>query len=647
MTHIPTTTLLSSELASALPLEDVITLSRLSGAREARIWTQNRIEECKKQLDALIAIQNSITLINTLPNELLMKIFASIPAYTWHCAVWMLTMGHVCRRWRAVVLATPEFWVKPLEHWTDTENDEGKNHLLPVFLKRSSPCPLQLYAFEQGSKKNYYGWAPHFSRLTILEGFVESKWDAAKILQTIAKKMRRLVRLKLKVYGSSFENESTAEPEFRQWKAESLPQLGHLEIGGGIFCRATTVPSLHTLVLSGPGAPKLFPKLLDGLRGCPALAKLYIDFDMWLHIMHEHEGSEDMTGPDRVLDMPNLRKLKLIGAVLVIQTFLYLISFPASAARVELVIEGTEYDPAQSPVLPDILPRHLSVLHMSPAIDRLFLHSSANGKGVPFVCLRGYVQGAERLRVSPAVWLHSAESLIELLEAFRACMVTVLVLDLRRITSDMDGAFWGRFFAALPHLRRLELLSSTVESKKTKRDLAEHFLVYASSRESLHGGAHAMSLAWVVRADRKNPPHLKGELGDVQQVFGGHAQHGPGGRLGCLELYATSLEPVMSSYPRDSRGQVVEVARVPWDRTTKWLLKKNCVAQLVEAAEVVTASGQLKLPPDDYAGEDGEFEGDGNEGDGLDELEEWCCEEDEDEYASEDDQDGDSSDDSE
>ena len=250
--------------------------------------------------------------------------------------------------------------------------------------------------------------------------------------------------------------------------------------------------------------PNSFPRLLNGLRGCPVLAKLHIDFSIWLFILAEYEGSKAPTPPDSLLELPNLRELKLTGTVPVIRAFLHLISFPAPAARVKLVIENTEHNPAEPPVLPDILPRHVSVLHTSPGINRLFLHSSANGKGVPFVCLRGYVQGAERLRVSPAVWLHSAESLIKLLEAFRACIVTVLVLDLRRITNDMDGAFWGRFFAALPHLRRLELLSSTVESKETKRDLAEHFLAYVSSRESPHAGARAMSLAWVVRADRKN-----------------------------------------------------------------------------------------------------------------------------------------------
>ncbi|PIL33137.1 hypothetical protein GSI_04586 [Ganoderma sinense ZZ0214-1] len=157
MTHIPTSVLPFPELADALPLEDVMALSRLAGAREARIWTRNRIEECKKQLDALIAIQNTITPINTLPNELLTKIFASIPIYSWLSAPWMLSMTQICRRWRAVVLATPEFWVKPLEYWADSYNGRELNHHLPVFLERSSPCPLQLYELERSSDKSYYG----------------------------------------------------------------------------------------------------------------------------------------------------------------------------------------------------------------------------------------------------------------------------------------------------------------------------------------------------------------------------------------------------------------------------------------------------------------------------------------------------------
>ena len=627
---IPIMVVFFPELASALPMEDVLALGGLIGVHQTRIWTCHRIEECKKHLDALIAINNIITPINTLPNELLMKIFASIGIDTWRSAPWMLTMSHICRRWRAVVLVTPEFWVKPLQHWGDLENDHQQNHLLPIFLERSSPCPLQLHRFERSSSKNFHGWEPHFGRLTVLQAFLESDSDVPKILRKITAKMKRLERLKLEVVFDSSYRKEPLELDIRPWKAERLPFLGRLEISGEIFCRATTVPSLHTLVLFGRGGLKFLPRLLDGLEGCPALARVHLNVNIWLDVLLESTGRRAPAVDSlRVVDLPNLRQLRITGKVLVIRTLLSHISFPPSATRLELVVRGGRSDPEKPPVLPDILPRRLSILHMSPTIDRLFLQSDLDYSGVPFVSVRGYVHGVERLRVSPAVWLHSADRLFQLLEVFVVCTVTELALDLRGITSGMGGEFWGQFFAALPDLRRLQLLSCTLESKEIKRDIAERFL--ASSRESQRT-AHVVSLAWVVRADKKNPLYLKQELRDVGQVLGGHAQHG--GRLGRLELHVTSLEPRSCDPTLDEiETQVVDITQVSLDRTTKWLLERDFVSQLAQGTEVVAVSGQLKLQQDDDGGEEDVFEGGGMAGD--DELEEWRPEMGEDEYEDE------------
>ncbi|PIL33138.1 hypothetical protein GSI_04587 [Ganoderma sinense ZZ0214-1] len=440
--------------------------------------------------------------------------------------------------------------------------------------------------------------------------------DVPKILRKVTAKMGRLQRLKLDVQDDSkCGKDPVAELDLRQWEAESLPYLERLEISGDYFSRATTVPSLHTLVLLGPGVAKSLPRLLDGLKACPSLVKVRLDFDIYTDIMDGCEGGE-APSPDCILDLPKLRKIRVAGMVPVIHTFLSRISFPAALARVELVIPGTEKDPTQPPILPDILPRHLSVLHMFPTIDRLFLQSDVKYESVPFVSVRGHVQGAERLRVSPAVWLHTADHLMQLLEVFRACTVTELALDLRRVTSDMSGEFWGRFFEVLPDLRRLQLPSCTLESREIKRDIAEHFL--ASCRESRRT-AHDITLAWVVRADMENPSHLEEELGDVQQVFRRHAECG--GRIGRLELMATSLEP--------RSVKVVDVTQVSLDLATWWWLKRAYVSQLAEATEVVALSGQVKLwsADDDDDDEDG-FEDDGTDRDDEPEM----CSENDDEY---------------
>ena len=169
-------------------------------------------------------------------------------------------------------------------------------------------------------------------------------------------------------------------------------------------------------------------------------------------------------------------------------------------------------------------------------------------------------------------------------------------------------------------LRRLQLLSSTLESREIKRDIAEHFLT--SCRESQRT-AHEISLAWnVVRADKKNSSHLDEELSDVQEVFCRHAECG--GRIRRLELMGTSLGP--------RSNKVVDVAQVSFDRAAWWWVKRAYVSQLADAAEVVNLGGQVKLRSADDNDDEDEDESEDDETDGDNEPEERCSEESDDEY---------------
>lgn len=76
-------TIPSPGLASTLPVDDVLALGSLVDFRQTRTWARNRIAQYKKHIAALVAICNSIAPINTLPNELLMKIFTTIPGLSW------------------------------------------------------------------------------------------------------------------------------------------------------------------------------------------------------------------------------------------------------------------------------------------------------------------------------------------------------------------------------------------------------------------------------------------------------------------------------------------------------------------------------------------------------------------------------------
>ncbi|RPD55699.1 hypothetical protein L227DRAFT_478105, partial [Lentinus tigrinus ALCF2SS1-6] len=93
------------EFATILPAADRRCLSGLVGS-EIRSWTLARAEEYRKLALALLAIHNLAAPIHCLPNELLSLIFA----HAWHN--WKsYSLAHVCRHWRRVLLATPEFWV--------------------------------------------------------------------------------------------------------------------------------------------------------------------------------------------------------------------------------------------------------------------------------------------------------------------------------------------------------------------------------------------------------------------------------------------------------------------------------------------------------------------------------------------------------
>ena len=240
---------------------------------------------------------------------------------------------------------------------------------------------------------------------------------------------------------------------------------------------------------------------------------------------------------------------------------------------------------------------------MTPTINRLFLQSDLECSGVPFVSVRGYVQGVERLRVSPVLRIHNADHLLQLLEVFGSYTVTELALDLRRITTEMDGEFWKRFFAALPHLRRLELLSCTVGSRKIKRAIAEQFLASSGCRVP-RDKAHGVSLGWVLRAVRRKEgteTQLEGELDDVKQVLNGYAEQGV--CLERLELYVTIREPG-SCKPEFDLTKDVSAEQVGLGCAPRWLLHKDYLCRLAKAAEVVTLGGQAELRPDDSDDDD-------------------------------------------
>ncbi|PIL33136.1 hypothetical protein GSI_04585 [Ganoderma sinense ZZ0214-1] len=599
------------ELALTLPGVEAGTLTELSDATQVRAWTQRKLEEYKNHISTLIAIHNSVAPINSLPTEILQKIFADVPSVsTWCDALWMLSLGSVCRRWRPVLLATPEYWARGLHTVMNpnyyeclrrfrysAEEDENVVYDRTIFLGRSSPCPLEI-TMSYSSSKNGPGWGvfeDHFNRVTIFEVIARDPDDLDDIVTAVTSNMKRLEKLRLEFDYTRFRI-----PQLLfDWEADDLPRLRHLEICGPLFSSVTTVPSLHTVILTGPPRDINFlPLLLDALEKCPALTTLRLE------LTHRDGPSENRT-LKRVLHLPNLRNLTVRGGIAAVRCLLSCLSFPGpSVTSVELNLTYAIGRQDRGLALPNVLPKRRSASHahqMLDGIDRLCFHSRRPrpiADDPTMAAMRGYVKGAERLQITPVFWLDSAGHFLQVLTLFSGCSVTELALDLRDVPGDMDGDFYTKFFAALPNLSRLELLSHTTESRATKRDIATHYL--ASRREPRAAletdvirspPRRGVTLAWVLRADRHDTSKLEEELRTVEQVLGGHAE--AGGRLDWLELY------VVTSEPHYYGQQPADVTQVKTDRRVSRLVAEDYVSGLEAVAEVVVVGGGWESAEED------------------------------------------------
>ena len=280
------------------------------------------------------------------------------------------------------------------------------------------------------------------------------------ILPVVTTKMKRLEKLELRRLRFEMSTEGIGP-----WEARSLLLFGCFSIPSTLFCCATALPLLHMITLIGERDAELLPDLLVALEKCLGLATLS------LHLTSNRHDRGGGPTPERIVDFPNLRQLQVVGATSNIYRFLSSVSFP-STTRMELCVADAEDSQV---VLPNAkLPRHHSGLYASPSIrDRLTLHSCFQNLSdwqPECVSMEGFVNSKKGLRVDPVLRLRAADRFLQFLGAFRASTLTEFALNFFHVTSDMHRTFWGRFFAALPDLRRLELLSGSIDRRVLNRD---------------------------------------------------------------------------------------------------------------------------------------------------------------------------------
>nr|VWO96064.1 Uncharacterized protein [Ganoderma boninense] len=523
---------------------------------------QRKLQEYKNHAFTLLAIHNSVSPINNLPTELFQKILINTPSESpWCHALWMLSLGSVCRQWRSVLLATPEYWALGLHTvmdptFYDCYDEEDLAHGRHLFLARSAPCPLEI-TMDYSSDDSGPGWdafEDHYDRVTVLAVRPNDEIDLDCIFDAMTGEqgMKRLERLQ--VDGRYVKLKPRSKKCFLDWEAEALPCLGHMEISGHLFCRATTVPSLHTVILMRPPLDiSSLPHLLDALDNCPALATLRLE------LSHKDDTFQNKT-LKRVLDLPKLQNLAITGGVSDVRCLLTALTFP-STTLVELEVLDTGNEQDKGLVLPNVLPPSLSTFdahQLIDGVDRLCFYSKPQVRSEAeraIVCMRASIQGQERLHIRPAFWLHSADHFLQFLKLFRVCRVTELTLNLRHAPSDMDGEFWSKFFVMLPDVLRLQLLSPTAESRAMKRDMAEHYLASCGIPHAVPETALVdfiyriapprlgVSLAWVLPFADESDPSRFDELGDVQQVVMSYANGEDVASLRRLELYLTTPSP--------------------------------------------------------------------------------------------------------
>ena len=126
---------------------------------QVQTWAMKKIEECMKRIRFLGTLYNGAAPINrTLPNEILMEIFGRLQPSVCQRGKGLKYL-HVCRLWRQLLLAVPEFWAELLAKsrivgvpMPQQQDDHlrfmiGLTGSRPITLSLSSgwPCfPLQL-----------------------------------------------------------------------------------------------------------------------------------------------------------------------------------------------------------------------------------------------------------------------------------------------------------------------------------------------------------------------------------------------------------------------------------------------------------------------------------------------------------------------
>ncbi len=307
-------------LASALPPVDRTSLVGLSDS-DVRAWSAAKADEYRRFALALLSIYNAVAPIHRLPVEILSKIFEG--CWTDRNS---LRVGHVCRRWRSVLLSTTQFWADAVayEQFSPSHRSEG---YLGATLERSAPRNVEL-SFSRFWGAFSRSIASHAGRtmslaVTVADG---SQLDALWACLSSGMPQLRTLTITFDLDADPDHRSWTSDPRVESLSATALPRLTRIT-APAVLLSILSVPSLQHITLEnlyGRYSPE--GRLAGYAAFCEALAACAASLET-LVLLDVGPRADDDTPPCSI-SLPALRHLRIADTTRHCALILSRLAFP-------------------------------------------------------------------------------------------------------------------------------------------------------------------------------------------------------------------------------------------------------------------------------------------------------------------------------
>lgn len=482
------------------------------------------------------ATHNASSPIYRVPSELLRPILCDAQQ-----RLQDIRFAHVCRHWRALLLATPEFWVSTLESLKIAPYTPVG--LVMHCLNLSSPRPIKLQVIFMGQTERKL-LAPHALRIVQLSilGFMgEAAVQAFEGLLNDG--LPSLANIRYDCDPPFLDATRTVVHPLSDFL---LPALRHLEIPSSFPLHHCATSSLKHLIVNVEGPLRDSHRFRDALSHCRSLQTL---------AFRPENPKRPISAPIGLNERPSQDKMPC----------LYRISVAGSAGYMTDMLAHLNMPPPDSLHLRATLPRvdmravlaspTVAAWNIVPTLTRLYVgrtYHTGRIHVIGYAHARGTAdKHQERERLDIALWSNWAEddALVDVLRAFTApeSEIAALAVGLPRLPPSLERSVWGRPWAGstgdagpgmfeLPRaLRRLELLAGMSDSVKVR--FARGFVRASDGVD--RPPSRELTLCWVLDvargfASEERAANELGRLGRLLEEFDSE-----GCRLGRLELYGT------------------------------------------------------------------------------------------------------------